>query len=260
MAYAERPDGCRIYFERNGSPSAPPVMLLQGYGGDIPGWGATIDHLSTDLHVAAFDFRGSGRSFADSGPVSLATFVDDTLAVLDAAGIDRAHLYGQSFGGMVAQEVALRHPRRARSLILAATHCGGPKRRLGRIRVPKDKPYLALFSEAFAEEHPDRIEDHRRVVGRSPQPLEAARFQYDAMQGFDACDRLRALRVPALILHGTADRLIPAANARMLADLIPGSRLALLEGAGHLYQWEQPEESSRLVVEFIRDVEGGTAA
>lgn len=258
MPVLQRPDGARLYYELHGDAEMPPVVLMEGYGGDIPGWGSTIERLSAAFHVLAHDFRGTGRSEAPDATATLATFVDDTIALLDHTGIDRAHLYGQSFGGMVAQELGLVHPNRVRSLILAATHCGGPKRRLGRIKVPKDKPYLALFSEAFVRDHPERVEEHRAVVARSPQPLEAARPQYQALQAFDVCDRLPGLRAPVLILHGADDRLVPPANAHMLAEKIPGSRVVLLEGAGHLYHWEQPEESNRVVEAFVLEVESGS--
>jgi 3-oxoadipate enol-lactonase len=255
VPYLERPDGCRLYHEAHGASESPPLVLLEGAGGDIPGWGPTVDSLSERFRVVAYDFRGNGRSHAPDGPWTMTTFVADTVALLDHLGMESAHLYGQSFGGMVAQELALTHPSRVRSLILAATHCGGPQRRLARMKVPKDKPYLALFSEAFVRDHPDRIDEHQRLASRNPQSPEAARWQWEAIQKFDACNRLAYLRVPTLVLHGTDDRLIDVANARLIAERAPGARLVLLEGAGHVYQWERPEEADGAVTEFVIDVE-----
>ena len=259
MPYLERPDGCRIYVETHGPVQNPPVVLLEGAGGDIPGWGATVASLAERFRVVAHDFRGNGRSQAPKGSWSMSTFVDDTEALLDHLEIDSAHVYGQSFGGMVAQELALTHPSRVRSLILAATHCGGPRRRLARLKVPKDQPHLALFSEEFVRDHPDRVEEHQRLAARSPQSPDAARRQWEAIQRFDACDRLPYLRRPALVLHGTDDRLIDAGNARLLAERLPAARLVLLEGVGHVYQWERPDEADRVVAEFIAEVEAGGA-
>jgi pimeloyl-ACP methyl ester carboxylesterase len=254
VPYLERTGGARLYYELHGPDRAPPVLLLEGYGGDIPGWGSTVDHLAQHARVIAYDFRGNGRSIAPDPSPTLATFVEDTVALMDHLRIDRADLYGQSFGGMVAQVLAVRYPARVRSLILAATHCGGPKRRLGRIKVPKDQSYVALFSEAFVLNHPDRVDERRKLLAQGPQSLKAAKPQYEAIRGFDICDRLADLRVPALILHGTGDRMVPSANAHVLAERIPGARLILLEGAGHLYHWEQPEAANRAVLEFLRDV------
>lgn len=256
MPYLDRPDGARLVYQEHGSRDDPPVVLLEGAGGDIPGWGSTIQDLAGRFRVVAFDFRGNGGSRSPDGVWSMHTFVDDTVALLGHLGIERAHLYGQSFGGMVAQEVALAHPSRVRSLVLAATHCGGPRRRLARLKVPKDRPYLALFSESFVRDHPDRVEEHQRLASRNQQSPDAARRQWDVIQRFDACNRLRALTIPTLVVHGTDDRLVDVANASLLAESIPGARLALLEEAGHVYHWERPEEAGEVVAGFLLEVEG----
>ncbi len=124
MPVLTRPDGVRLYHELHGHEEAPPLILLEGMGGDIPGWRRNIPVLAGELRVIAYDFRGNGNSDEPSGPATMATFVDDTLALLDALGVDRAHVYGQSFGGMVAQEMALTRPERVRTLILGCTHAG----------------------------------------------------------------------------------------------------------------------------------------
>jgi pimeloyl-ACP methyl ester carboxylesterase len=187
----------------------------------------------------------------------MATFVDDTLAVLDEIEIRRPHVYGQSFGGMVAMELALSHHERVRSLVLAATHAGSRRAsRAGREQhVPKDRPYVALYSPRFAHEHPDHVAEDVAVGARQPQRPRARRRQWRAMQGWDAWDRLGDLRCPVLVLHGTEDRVVPVANARRLAAAIPGARLVLLEGAGHVYHSEQPAAADRAVLAFLREVE-----
>lgn len=124
MPVLTRPDGVGLYHELHGPEGAPPLILLEGMGGDIPGWRRNIPVLARELWVIAYDFRGNGSSDEPPAPVTMGTFVDDTLALLDELGIERAHLYGQSFGGMVAQEVALTDPERVRTLILGCTHAG----------------------------------------------------------------------------------------------------------------------------------------
>ncbi len=252
MSELVRPDGCRLYYETHGDPAAEPLVLLEGMGGDIPGWRRNIPHLSAELFVVAHDFRGNGRSDAPDEAMTMATFVADTVALLDELGIDRAHVYGQSFGGMVAQELALAHPDRIRSLILACTHAGGRHVVRSNAKVPKDKPYLALYSPGFAEEHPDHVAEDVLVGSQTPQPPHAGRRQWEAMQAFDAFERLPEIRVPTLVLHGTEDRLVSVENARVLAARIPGAELHLLEGAGHVYHSEQPDEADAAVLEFIR--------
>ena len=121
--------------------------------------------------------------------------------------------------------------------------------------VPKAKPYLALYSERFAREHPDHVAEDILVGSQNPQPAHAGRRQWEAMQGWSSFERLGQIRCPTLVLHGTEDRLVPVANARLLADRIPNAELVLLEGAGHLYHSEQPERADRAVLGFLGRVE-----
>jgi 3-oxoadipate enol-lactonase len=257
VPYLEGPDGCRLYHELHGPRDRSPLILLEGLGGDIPGWRRNIPHLAAEHLVIAYDFRGNGRSDKPDAPVTMTTFVNDTVALLDHLAVPSAHVYGQSFGGMVAQEMALTHADRLRSLVLACTHAG--PRLAARLephaRVPKDKPYLALYSERFAREHPDHVAEDILVGTQNPQPPHAGRRQWEAIQDWDVWDRLGQIQCPTLVLHGTEDRLISAQNARMLAERIPGAELHLLEGAGHVYHSEQPEAADDAVLEFLRWVD-----
>jgi 3-oxoadipate enol-lactonase len=261
MPFLRRPDGVEIYYELHGaSPAGPrvPLLLVEGLGGDIPGWRRNLPVLSAARPVIAFDLRGNGRSTMRDEPVTMTTFVDDAVGLLDSLDVPCADVYGQSFGGMIAQEMALTHPERVRSLVLAATHAG-PRHEVRPAgpgsKVPKDRPYLALYSEAFAREHPDHVAEDVLVGSQQPQAPFAGRRQWEAMQGFDSFDRLPTLQVPALVLHGTDDRLVPVENARLLAGRIPGAELRLLEGAGHVYHSEQPETADAAVLAFLDDVD-----
>ena len=256
MPFSERPDGCRLYYEVHGDASAEPIVLLEGLGGDIPGWGDHLDGLARELRVIAYDFRGNGRSDKPDEAMTMQTFVEDTVGLLDHLAVPSAHGYGQSFGGMVALELAVAFTDRVRSLVLAAAHPGGSRAIRRGSTVPKDRPWLALYSPEFVRDHPDRLEEHRRVAGRNPQPSHAARRQWEALQGFDAYDRLSEIRVPTIVLHGTDDLTVDPENARLIAARIPGARLVLLEGAGHVYHWERPEEADRLVLDFVGRVGG----
>jgi 3-oxoadipate enol-lactonase len=253
VAVLTRPDGCRISYELHGDPDAPPLLLLEGLGGDIPGWRRNIPVLATACFVIAYDHRGNGNSDDPDGPVTMTTFADDALAVLDAADAERAHLYGQSFGGMVAIETALTHPDRVRSLILAATHAGRRQAvPVADASVPKGEPWRALYAPGFPEAHPDHVADDLAVARAGVQHERGQRRQWEAMQGFDAYDRLGGVRMPTLILHGTHDRLVAPANAERLAAEIPGAELHWLEGAGHLYHSEQAAEADAAVLDFVR--------
>jgi 3-oxoadipate enol-lactonase len=257
MPFLERPDGCRLYFELHGPSQGTPLLLLEGLGGDIPGWRRNIPHLAERHRVVALDSRGNGRSDPPAGRVTMSVFVEDALGLLDHIEAKNGDLYGQSFGGMVAIEAALIHPDRVRSLVLACTHAGHSRMvpAKARAQVPKDKPYLSLYSPAFAREHPDHIAEDILLGSQNPQPVAAGRRQWEAIQGWDAWDRLDRIACPTLVLHGTEDLMVDVENGRMLAKEIPGAELALIEGAGHVYHSEQPELADRLVLEFLDRLE-----
>ena len=253
MAFLTLPDGTRIYHEEHGDAAAEPIVLLEGMGGDVPGWRRNIPHLAEQLRVVAFDLRGNGRSGDPTDPVTMSTFVDDTISVLDALHIDRAHLYGQSFGGMVAQETVLAHPERVASLVLAATHCGGPGVVAPpRVAVPKGEPWRALYAPGFPDAEPAHVAEDLAVATRQPRHPEGGRRQWEAMQRFDVCDRLGSITAPTLVLHGTEDAMVSPANAEVLAARIPHAELRLLEGAGHLFHSERADEADAAVLDFVR--------
>jgi 3-oxoadipate enol-lactonase len=247
-----RPDGVHLYHEVHGPVDAAPMILLEGLGGDIPGWRRNIPHLARELRVVAYDFRGNGNSDEPPGPCTVATFVDDTVGLLDALGIDRAHVYGQSFGGMVAQELALTAPHRVRTLILACTDMGPGRAIPPTARAPKHEPWRTLYAPGFPGRHPEHVAEDLRVGAQQPDHPIGGRRQWEAMDGFDSYDRLPGLRIPTLVLHGTEDQLIPVESARRLAARIPGAELVLLEGAGHVYHSEQAEAADAAVLDFVR--------
>jgi 3-oxoadipate enol-lactonase len=254
VPFHQRPDGCRLYHELHGAPDGEPLILLEGIGGDIPGWRRNIPRLAEELRVIAYDFRGNGRSDKPDRPMTIGTLVDDTVDLLDHLGVDTVHAYGQSMGGMVAQQLALDHPGRVRSLILACTHPGSAHAIRSRHPVPKDRPWLALYSPRFPQDHPDHVADDLRTGARNPQPSHAARRQREAVGDWDAYDLLPEIGAPTLVLHGTEDRVIDPANAWILAERIPGARLVLLEGTGHVYHSEQAEAADAAVLDFLRSL------
>jgi 3-oxoadipate enol-lactonase len=253
MPVLTRPDGVRLYHELHGADDAPPLILLEGMGGDIPGRRRNIPVLARELRVIAYDFRGNGNSDEPSGPVTMATFVEDTVALLDALDIEGAHVYGQSFGGMVAQEMALTSPGSVRTLILGCTHAG-PRHavRSRSSKVPKAQPWRGMYAPGFPDRNPEHVAEDLRIGAAQPSHPEGGRRQWEAMQGFDSFERLPGLRVPTLILHGSEDQAISPENAKVLADRIPDAELVLLEGAGHLYHSEQAEAADAAVLDFVR--------
>jgi pimeloyl-ACP methyl ester carboxylesterase len=250
--FVTRPDGCRLYVETHGDDAAPPILLLEGMGGDLPGWRRSIPVLARSLRVIAYDHRGNGRSDEPHPGDTMDTFADDAVGVLAALGVDRAHLYGMSFGGMVAQEVALRHPSQVRTLILAATHAGVAHQVVApRDAVPIHEPWRALYAPGFPDAHPEHVADDLRAGASQPQHPGGGRTQWDVIRSWSSYERLPMIVAPTLVLQGTQDRLVAPGNAEVLASRIPGAELAWLKGAGHLAHSEQQEVTDAAVLGFI---------
>jgi 3-oxoadipate enol-lactonase len=241
-----------LHWERTGS--GPSVLLIMGLGLSGGAWWRTVPVLARRLEVITFDNRGVGRSPALLHAYSTEAMADDAMSVLDAAGVDRVHVYGISLGGMVAQQLALRHPGRVRSLVLGATHCGGRhvrrpdadvadflRRRLWMGHEEAAwKSVVFNYSERCRAEHPERIaEDVKQRLAHS-FPIQAYRAQLWAAAMHDSYLQLNQIDAPTLVVHGTEDRMIPVENGRMIAARIPGARLIELRDTGHLYPTEAP--------------------
>jgi 3-oxoadipate enol-lactonase len=248
-----------LYWESTGA--GAPVLLVMGLGMNASGWWRTIPVLAdAGFEVIAFDNRGVGRSARPPGPYSVAAMADDAIAVMQAAGRERAHVYGISLGGMIAQEIALRHPERVDALVLGATTPGGEHavaadedtlaffQRRG--QMPAEEAVWASVPYNYARrtwtESAERVGED--IVQRLRFPIEPEPYmaQLEAALGHDAHDRLPQIEKPTLIVHGTDDRMVAPANAQMIAAEIPGADLMMLEGAGHLYPTDEPEADRRI--------------
>src|SRR4051812_47643792 len=222
----------------------------------------TAPVLAEHFRVIAFHAGPSqdGRSAADLIPA----LADEALARVDAAGAERVQVYGLSFGGLVAQELALRHPGRVEALVLGATSAGGALRVAPgadarefiarRADLPLEEGLWAAVPYSYAvatrRHHAPRIGQDVAARLAAPVDLDHHRLQRAAVLAHDAADRLAQLAVPTLVVHGEEDRLVPAANGKRLSERIPGARLLTLPGAAHLYPTDTPE-ADREVVRFL---------
>lgn len=270
MATAYR-DDLELHYELTpaaGPGDALPVLLVMGLGVSATGWWRTVPVLAEGRPVIAFDNRGVGRSGRPPGPYSTPEMADDAIAVLDAAGFERAHVYGISLGGAIAQEIALRHPERVAGLVLGATLPGGERTVMPdeatltffrrRAEMPAFEAVWASvpysYGAATRREHAQRIADDLEQRLRFPVEPEPYMAQLAASLGHDAGDRLGDIRAPTLVVHGDADALVPAANGQVIAEAIPGARLELWPGASHLYPTDEPE-ADRSVARFLAEAE-----
>lgn len=258
-------------------PQAHPLLLIHGFACGLNDWGAVPRIIATrsKREVLSFDNRGIGQSGTPPGPYSVAAMASDALHVLDAAGVERAHVMGISLGGMIAQELALRDPSRVQSLILGCTSHGGADAQ------PPAAHFVSL-SEAWASEaapnESDRVDEFMRLMlpavaleapaGRTlltkfkASFLETARSsaglhaQLAAVAPFDSAPRLGGIACPALVIAGNEDAVVSPANARSLAARLPRARLRLWEGAGHFWWATRPLEAAELLSSFLTECDG----
>lgn len=249
-----------LHHTRGGS--GEPLLLVQGMSGTHKSWGdAFLGALAPDFDTVAYDHRGIGLSPAVSGPFSIVDLADDAAALLDRLGWEDAHVLGISMGGMVAQELALRHPGRIRTLALGCTYCGGPQavmaapetiQRLGAAMTSGDRElairtgYEVNVSAGFRadEAHYERF---REMALAAPAKVATIMLQMQAIAAHDTSARLGDVTQPTLVVHGTADLMLPPANGELIASLIPGAELELWDGVGHMFWWEQPERSAEVL-------------
>ena len=254
--------GTDLYYERRGT--GEPLLLIQGLGGNSLHWGeGFLGGLEDGFELILYDHRGAGRSGPLTGEHTIADLATDALALLDALEVESAHVVGISMGGMVAQEVVLQAPERVRTLTLGCTFPGGPEARMTDMEVvgmlaeavlsgDEERATRAGYEVMIAADYasrPGAYELYVEVASQHPAPLPVLMAQLGAIMSHDTSERLGDVRVPTLVLHGTEDRLMEPLNGELIARLIPGARLELLEGSGHMFFWEQPERSARLVRE-----------
>jgi len=255
-------NGTDLFYERRGK--GEPLLLIQGMAGHSLHWGeAFLCELERDFELILYDHRGLGRSASHEGEFTIADLAGDAVALLSGLEIDSAHALGISMGGMIAQELALGHPERVRTLTLGATYCGGAGARftdegvvnalagailsgdpVRRVRTGWDFNVSGPFANAAGN-----FERFTEVAELYPVDLPMIFSQLQAIMGHDTSARLPEVAVPTLVVHGTDDQMLPAVNGEMVAGLIPGARLELLDGVGHLFFWERPERAAELIRE-----------
>jgi 3-oxoadipate enol-lactonase len=251
----------QLSYERGGS--GPPLLLIMGMSGTFSHWSEPfLEDLRSSFEVIVYDHRGIGESGPLEGELTIARLAGDAAGLLAALEIDTAHVLGISMGGMVAQELALAHPEHIRTLALGCTYCGGPGssltspeviQRLAEGMSSGDRAFAVRtawevnVSAAYDAAHPDAFERFRAIGMTRAVPVPVIMAQMQACLAHDTSARLPQLQMPTQIVHGTADQMIPVANAEIIHRLIPGSHLEILDGVGHLFFWEQPQRAAELV-------------
>lgn len=284
MPFADRP-GVSIYYQELGDPAAPPVLLVMGMGFSSRAWDQLPHRLAERFRVIVFDNRGTGRSrpagrenggAANSARphgrlFNMRILADDAASVLESAGVPTrdsasggALVFGVSMGGMIAQELALRHPARVRRLALGATFADyfrSDKPRLetvlalsiattfpGREQVARIG--RVLVSDPFLRQHEERFARWLRTTEFGGTRLAVA--QMAAIMRHSTITRLPTIDIPTLVMTGDADRLVPHSNSLRIHSLVPGARLEILPGVGHVFPFEQEDETTAILTEHFR--------
>jgi pimeloyl-ACP methyl ester carboxylesterase len=264
-----------LYYEEHGS--GDPLLLIMGLAADSTAWLFQLPAFSERYRTIVFDNRGVGRSAKPAGPYTIRQMGDDAAGLLRTLGIDRAHVVGVSMGGMIAQELALQHPERVRSLVLACTfpepddevrlgretsltQLGGTVDADGKVTIDLATidPMMIfqtllpkVFSPAFLM---NQLPTLMQLFGGALQygfSIEAILAQVDAVMGHTATGRLRDIEAPTLVLTGDSDLLIPPANSEILAKEIPGATLVKIPGGTHGFNFETPELFNKEVLDFL---------
>ena len=261
-------NGIELYYETHGE--GKPLVMISGLGYPMWQWHKMVPFLAEQIKVITFDNRGVGQSDKPAGPYTAQMLAEDTVGLLDALGIEKAIIAGHSMGGFIAQALALDFPQRVDKLILCSTNFGGPHHvpvtpEAMKVLTDVTSDALTRFKNGlgvstapgWAKANPEMIEEW--VKWRISNPIEPAPYQAQLAIGLGLLpeaaafeNKLPNISVPTLILFGVHDKVVPAANADLLAKQLSGSQIRILPDAGHFFPIEVPEAASRVIIEFAK--------
>jgi 3-oxoadipate enol-lactonase len=243
----------------------PWLVLIQGLGFDRSGWAPVVSALRRRFRLVLIDNRGSGRSTTPDRKFTVADMAADVAAVLDNSRIARAHVLGASLGGMVAQELAIRHPQRVDRLVLVCTTPGWPygypmprasvQQMTAAASLPVEAAQRSLVENALS---PDTLKTHPGLVERivrsqKATPGDPASWKALASAGatYSGGTRQSLILALTLIMYGDADAVVDPRNSKLLSGRIPGSHVVVFPGLGHLFFWEEPARFAKAVTSFL---------
>ncbi len=255
-----------LYYEVQGE--GFPLVMIIGLSGNIDWWAPEpITTLARHFKVITFDNRGAGRSADPGFAFTIKTLADDTVGLMNALNIPKAHVLGISMGGMIAQELVLNYPDKVEKLVLCSTNAGGGKQVppsqqvLAKLTAdtssmsPEDQIQLVvslIFTEDYIKQHPEDIEMFVQQLIKAPIKPSSYKLQLQAVLQFNAGRRLKTVTKPILVVHGKKDILIPPENGSIIASLIPGAKLVLFDESGHAVFSPEPAKVNQAILAFLK--------
>ena len=245
----------RLYYETKGA--GEPLLLVMGRASDHYGWGPVPDDFAARWQVIVYDHRGTGQSDKPESPAyTLPGFAQDAVGLLDHLGIERAHVYGISMGGMVAQWLAIEHAARVGALVLGCTSPGTAHGVRRSARVEADiasgnmlRVLTKFYNPLYMLTHLNDLAAMRPAA--EPMPAYAEAMHGRASAAHDAWNQLPAITAPTLVIHGGRDEVAPTANAHLLAERIPGAEVHLVPRGRHMFYLEFRDEVDRVIADFL---------
>ena len=241
-----------------------PLVMIMGYGSTMNLWEPRlIDAIASHFKVIVFDNRGMGNTEAGEREFTIEQFADDTAGLINALGIQQAHVLGWSMGSLIAQELTLRHPEKVNKLILYAAHCDASmfpptSEVIERLRDTSGTPeeqgmrwISLLFPGDWLESHGDRVREvFFRPIGSTPPESMGKQAMAIGYWG-GCCDRLPEIMSRTLLIAGADDILVPPKNSQYMAGKIPGAQLVMIENGGHGVMFQYPDKFSERVTSFL---------
>lgn len=267
MPFISATDGTRIHYEVTGKPGATPVLMIQGLGASKNAWNLQRIAMATRFRIISFDNRGAGRSDKPTEPFTLEQMAEDAIAVLDAAGIETAHVVGASMGGVISQIVSVKHAHRVRSLTLVCTACRNHPWRQELLqswaKTAEEKGMIEVGKEAAQWVMSPR--SFRRLVPAFTWmgPLAALRPRHSFVSQIDAIlntredlvDQLSTITAPTMVIVGNQDILTPRGDSEEIAERIPNAELVVISGAAHGLMMEHSSTFNKILIEFLQRTE-----
>ena len=259
-------NGIELYYEVHGE--GDPFVLISGLGYSLWQWHKMVPFLAEQFQVITFDNRGVGQSDRPAGPYTVQMLAADIVGLLDALGIEKASIVGHSMGGFVAQAMALDFPGRVEELVLCSTNFGGPRHvpvtpEAMQVLTDRSSDPITRFKNGlvvstapgWAENHPEMVQTW--VEWRIADPVDPAAYQAQLAIGLSLLseanafeNKLAAIDIPTLILFGAHDKVVPLANAALLAERIKNSQVVIFPDAGHFFPIEIPQTASEALIQF----------